>query len=85
VLMLMAKDDAEAPSERCFPLLDELKVAGKPVSWHLYPDATHAWDRAEIHGYSFTNGFGRLVSYRYDRATTQDATRRTLEFLAQFK
>lgn len=86
VLMLMSDNDIEAPAERCFPMLDELKAAGKPVNWHLYSGGvTHGWDQPESNGYSFTNGWGKLVTYKYDRPTTQDATRRTLEFLAQFK
>lgn len=86
VLMLMSDNDMETPAQRCFPMLEELKAAGKPVSWHLYSGGvTHAWDHPENSGNSFTNGWGQLVTYKYDRATTQDATRRTLEFLAQFK
>jgi dienelactone hydrolase len=85
VLMLMSENDVETPAQLCFPLLDELKAAGKPVSWHIYPGITHGWDQPENNGYSFTNGWGKLVTYKYDRPTAQDATRRTLEFLAQFK
>jgi dienelactone hydrolase len=85
VLMLMSENDVETPAQLCFPLLDELKAAGKPVSWHIYPGITHGWDQPENNGYSFINGWGKLVTYKYDRPTTQDATRRTLEFLAQFK
>lgn len=85
VLMLMSDNDVETPLALCFPMLDELKAAGKPVSWHIYPGITHGWDQPESNGYSFTNGWGKLVTYKYDRATTQDATRRTLEFLAQFE
>lgn len=85
VLMLMSDGDVETPSAACFPLLEELKAAEKPVSWHLYSGVTHAWDQSESNGYSFTNGWGKQVVYRHDPATTQDATRRTMEFLAQFK
>lgn len=85
VLMIMTDNDLETPAEMCFPLIEELKSTGKPVSWHIYTGSTHAWDQPESNGYSFTNGWGKLVTYKYDRATTQDATRRTLEFLAQFK
>ncbi|MEK7344719.1 MAG: dienelactone hydrolase family protein [Pseudomonadota bacterium] len=85
LLMLMADGDLETPSERCFPQLEELKAAGKAVQWHIYPGVTHAWDQAESNGYGFTNGWGKQVIYRYDRNTTEDATRRTLAFLAQFK
>lgn len=85
LLMLMAENDLETPAAWCFPLLEEMKAAGQNVSGHIYPSMTHAWDQPESNGYSFTNGWGKQVVYRYDRATTQDATRRTLEFLEQFK
>jgi dienelactone hydrolase len=85
VLMLMADGDTETPMAPCFPMLEELKAANKPVGWHVFTGATHAWDQQESNGYAFTNGWGKPVVYRYDPTATQEATRRTLEFLAQFK
>lgn len=67
------------------PLIGELKAEGKPVEWHIYKGTTHGWDQPESSGYNFTNAFGKHVSYRYSREATQDATRRTLEFLGRFK
>jgi dienelactone hydrolase len=58
---------------------------GGCVGWHVDPGITHGWDQPESNGYSFTNGWGNLVTDKYDRPTTQDATQRTLEFLAQIK
>lgn len=85
VLMLMSEADRETPARPfCFPLLDELKAAGKPVEWHLYDTATHAWDAPA--GYVLdNNGWGERVINRYDAATTADATRRTLLFLDKHK
>ena len=85
LLMLMAENDLETPAAWCFPLLEEMKATRQNASWYIYPSMTHAWDQPESNGYSFTNGWGKQVVYRYDRATAQDATRRTLEFLEQFK
>ena len=84
LLMLMAEGDRETPIRPyCFPLLDELKAAGKPVQWHIYaPPTTHAWDYPP--GYSLTLPTGATIYNRYDRQATQDAMRRTLEFLRQF-
>jgi dienelactone hydrolase len=81
VLMLMAEADRETPlSPFCYPLLDDLKAAGKPVYWHVYgAGVTHAWDMRS--GYSMTTGFGETVVNRFSAETTLDATRRTLEFL----
>lgn len=73
VLLLMAGRDTEVPSAPCFPLLDELKTAGKPVQWHVFPDATHGWDKS---------GLGSL-GYVYDPQITRDATARLLAFLAE--
>lgn len=81
VLLLMADADKETPIRPfCFPLLEEMKAAGKPVDWHIYGGTTtHAWDVRS--GYTMTNGWGELVVNTYDAKATEDATRRTLEFL----
>lgn len=72
LLMLMGGDDRETPSAGCFPLLDEMKAAGAPVQWHVYPRASHAWDKQ---GYAASG-------YVYDRDTTLDANRRMLAFFS---
>jgi dienelactone hydrolase len=73
VLMLLGEKDAETPAASCFPVLEELKAAGKPVQWHVFPGATHGWDKRgqAVHGYI------------YNEETTQDAMRRMLEFIEQ--
>ncbi|GAA3980526.1 dienelactone hydrolase family protein [Comamonas faecalis] len=73
LLLLMAGRDDEAPSAPCFPLLEEMKTAGKPVQWHVYPDATHAWDKSGV----------TSQGYVYDASVTKDAMERTLGFLAE--
>lgn len=70
VLLLMAAGDDETPIKGCFPRLDEMKAEGKPVSWHVYQDATHAWDKTNAR-----RGYVRSSS------VTADAMRRTLDFL----
>ena len=75
ILMLLGARDSETPMQTCFPVVEQLVAAGKPVSWHVYPDASHAWDKqGEI-----TRG------YVYDKAVSEDATRRVLAFFAQQK
>ncbi|WP_372661624.1 dienelactone hydrolase family protein, partial [Hydrogenophaga sp.] len=61
VLMLMAEADRETPIKPfCYPLMEELKAAGRPVDWHIYGNGvTHAWDVRS--GYSMTTGLGETV------------------------
>jgi dienelactone hydrolase len=73
VLLLLGAKDTETSPSSCFPLLEELKAKGLPVSWHVYPEATHGWDKT---------GLGRL-GYRYDLEISRDATRRMTEFFQQ--
>lgn len=73
VLLLLGEKDDEAPPASCFPLLQELKAAGSPVAWHVFPGATHGWDK---------RGQARS-GYFYNEETTREATRRMLEFIAQ--
>ncbi|UUZ68442.1 dienelactone hydrolase family protein [Polaromonas sp. P2-4] len=71
VLMLMGQSDTETPPASCFPLIEELRAAGAPVKWHIYPGMTHGWDKQG----EASNG------YVYDEEAALDATRRMLEFL----
>lgn len=80
LLMLMAEHDIEAPPSLCFPLLEEMKKQGKPVEWHVYPNTTHAWDKAEHNGHVFQLNSGEVMTYRYDAVVARDATRRMIEF-----
>ncbi len=75
LLLLLGERDQELPPASCFPLLDEMKSAGAPVEWHVYPGATHGWDKE---GES-RNG------YVYDETTAKDATKRMLDFFARNK
>ena len=75
LLMLMGGRDQDLPAAPCFPLLDELRTAGKSVQWHVYPEATHAWDKPSLQG----------KGYVYSPQTTADATARMLRFLTELK
>jgi len=70
VLLLLAGKDTETPVAECFPLVEQLKAEGRPVDWHVYPEATHGWDKSDPRR-----------GYVYSAETTQDAMRRTVEFL----
>lgn len=78
VLMLMAEKDIETPPAHCFPLLEQMKAAGKPVEWHVYLGATHGWDQRGGHVYRSPSG--ETMAYRHDPEITRDATRRMIEF-----
>lgn len=71
LLLLLGQKDTESPPASCFPLLEDLHKAAVPVEWHVYPDATHGWDKP---------GEGHL-GYAYNEAVTQDANQRMLAFL----
>jgi dienelactone hydrolase len=80
VLMLMGDRDIETPPKHCFPRLENMKAAGKPVYWHVYPGVTHGWDKREQSGYVYRNASGESMAYAYDEAATADALRRMLAF-----
>lgn len=84
ILMLMAELDIETPPKHCFPLLEEMKVAGKDVSWHIYPKTTHGWDKAENDGYVYRLN-GETMTYRYDSAVANDATARMIAFFNRYQ
>ena len=81
LLVLLGGKDTETPPAFCLDLLPKLQAAGKPVQWHLYPEATHAWDLAEKDGFSKTDFKGDRVTYKYDPAVTQDTIKLVFEFL----
>lgn len=80
ILMLMGELDIETSPTTCFPLLAEMKAAGKPVEWHIYPKTSHAWDQAEHNGHVYRTNAGESMTYRYDADVTRDATARMIDF-----
>lgn len=85
VLMLMAEQDIETPLQACFPLLTQMKAAGKDVQWHVYPGATHGWDKAENNGHVYRSPTGATMAYRYDAEVTRDATARMIAFFGRHR
>ena len=73
VLMLLGELDQELPPASCFPLLNEMKAAGSPVHWHVFPGATHAWDKPSF----------PARGYAYNEQVTKEATSRMFTFLSQ--
>lgn len=85
ILLLMAELDIETPPASCFPLLEQMKAAGKDVHWHIYPGTTHAWDKAENNGFVYRTTSGQTMTYRYDAAITRDATERMIAFFNRYR
>lgn len=83
VLMLMGAADRETPAEYCGSLLTTLKEQGKPIAWHIYPEATHCWDCTSLNGFSKHDFRGEQISYKYDPQVTEDSRRRVFEFFSQ--
>ena len=73
MLLLGAKDDESAASE-CVTRVDRISRDGKPISYKLYPDTTHAFDDARngIQGRSIPSDRGSFF-YRYSPQATEDA------------
>lgn len=83
LLTLLGGRDNETSPASCLELMPKLKDKGAPVQWHLYPEATHAWDKKEQDGFSKLDFKNERVTYQYDAATTEDSIKRVFEFLAQ--
>lgn len=83
LLMLMGGKDNETPPASCLEGLPRLKEAGAPVEWHLYPEATHAWDSTDKDGFTKTAYNNAQVTYRYDKGITEDTRKRVFDFLAR--
>lgn len=81
-LMLMGGRDNETPPASCLERLPKLKEAGAPVQWHLYPEATHAWDASDLDGFSKVAYNNERVTYRFDKAVTEDSMKRVFDFLS---
>lgn len=82
VLALMGESDTETPPADCVSRLQALKDRGGPVSWHLYPKATHCWDCSSLDKLSTVDFLGRKVVYHYDEQIAHDSARRAFDFLA---
>lgn len=83
LLVLIAETDL--PFSNCFPLLEDMKTAGRPVEWQVMKGANHLWDRPDDKRGSRKNGFGQTILLNYNAQVTADATQRTLDFFNRFK
>ena len=65
LLLLLGEEDDEARPDSCIPQARKNAARGQPVSWKLYPKATHAFDLANFAGEYVTFQRGRFT-YRGD-------------------
>lgn len=79
LMMLMGAVDDWQPPAHCIQRGTELKDAGAPIEWTVYPDATHAFD-VQKQDRSFEVN-GKIVHLRYNAAATGDAHSRIQQFL----
>ncbi len=70
VLLLLGGKDTETTTPECLSLVEKMKADGKPVTWHVYEEASHAWDKSNPQR-----------GYVYSAATTSDAMQKTVDFL----
>jgi dienelactone hydrolase len=80
LLVLMGDLDNETPPSDCTPRIDSLKAKNAPVESHLYPEATHCWDCISLNNQRKVDFKGNTIVYRYNKAVTEDAAKRTFEF-----
>lgn len=86
LLSLLGGKDADGDASECLPRFEALKAAGKPIEWHVYPNAAHCWDYAQFiparqvpHG----NIPGHFVRMEYDPRVTEDSRDRAFAFFGR--
>jgi dienelactone hydrolase len=80
LLILIGGDDNETDPIQCAAKASHLVAEGEPVSYHVYPGVTHAFDDSRFTGDRPQRG--RYI-YRYDKAATEDAADRMRQFFGQ--
>lgn len=83
LLVLMGEADTETPPQECTARLEPLKLAGKPVDWHTYPEATHCWDCQNLDRFRKNDFRGTAVEYRYNSDVFKDSAERMFAFISQ--
>jgi len=79
LLMLLGAADDWQPPAQCIARGTELKSAGAPIEWTVYPGATHAFDEdAQTRTFQVN---GHTVHLRYDPSATADAHAQVERFL----
>jgi len=82
LLLLVGGSDDWEPPGGCLVRAQQLKSAGAPIDWHLYPEATHAFD-APGRDRVLQSGM-HTIHLRYDKEAADDAHARVTTFLARY-
>jgi len=81
LLILAGGADDEEPPAGCVVRATQLRNAGAPIDWHVYPEATHVFDMPGPDRIVRQNN--RTFHLRYDETATQDARTRIAQFLTE--
>jgi dienelactone hydrolase len=86
VLALLGGKDEDGDAAQCLPRFNEVKAAGRPIEWHVYPNAAHAWDEPQfvparrVPEFGIPGGYARM---EYDPRVTEDSTTRAFAFISR--
>lgn len=86
LLSLLGGRDADGDASECLPRFEMLKSSGRPIEWHVYPNAAHSWDNARfVPGRQVTQwGIpGNVVRFEYDPRVTDDSRDRAFAFIGR--
>ena len=86
LLALLGGKDSDGDAAECLPRFQALKAAGKPVEWHVYPDAAHSWDYAQFipaRQVPLWGVPGNVVRMEYDPRVTDNSRDRAFAFLTR--
>ena len=86
LLALLGGKDADGDASECLPRFETLRAAGRPIDWHIYPNAAHAWDYAQFIPARQTPLWGvagHTVRNEYDPRVTEDSRDRAFAFVAR--
>ncbi len=86
MLSLLGGKDEDGNAADCLPRFQELKAAGRPIEWHVYPNAAHAWDEPQfvpakrVPEFGIPGGYARM---EYDPRVTDDSRDRAFSFMSR--
>jgi dienelactone hydrolase len=84
LLMLLGAADDDSPPATCIAEGKKSVAKGQPVSWKLYPNATHGFDFAHLGKQPMKVQTGkRVATYRYNPEATTEAGRDLQNFLTR--
>ena len=86
LLALLGGKDSDGDASECLPRFEMLKASGRPVEWHVYANAAHAWDNRRFVPPRQVSQWGipgNMVRFEYDPRVTDDSRDRAFSFIAR--